>query len=290
MVIRALDLLKAGNLGEAERLMHEALEVARRGHHPIGEGMAALCLSNIYWGTGWGTGRALLARELARRARDIFRQQTGRDQRHNEAVAAFNLGLVHHLMGDHFEALNEYYAAQELLDTARRYWVSHNQVERVSQCDQLETWIQHLTERVITSNPQQRSLTLFLPIGFVDGATAALWGEHAKHTSVLLEGKTLKVVPLREWLVLTADCCVFPLPDDSQVHQLIQQQVGEDGDYILAQPGEPLPDDPFYISVDAQGITEFIRQRDGTLITPVQPTRIIGGPAARYRPVALAAS
>jgi len=103
---------------------------------------------------------------------------------------------------------------------------------------------------------------------------------------LILDGKTLRIVPLRDWLVLTSDCCVFPLPDDSQVHQLIQQQVGEDGDYILAQPGEPLPDDPFYISVNPQGITEFIRQRDGTVIATVQPLRILG--TAQYRPLALA--
>lgn len=295
MLTRALDLLKVGNLGEAERLMQEALEVARRGHHPIGEGMAALCLSNIYWGTFWGTGRALLARDLALRACDVFGRQAGRDQRHNEAVATFNLGLVHHLTGDHFEALNKYYAAQQLLDTARRYWVRRNQTDRVTQCDQLETWVQRLVERLITSNPHQRSLALFLPIGFADGAMATLWGEYGRDVSVILDKqRTLKASPLRRWLALTADCCVFPIP--LQVWQQVHLPSGKTGNYALTHPGDPLKDDPFYISLDKQDednqlIIRFRRQPDGKIVAEVQDVRIIGGTGQRshqnYRPIAL---
>lgn len=282
MLIRARDLLKVGNLGEAERLMQEALEVARRGHHPIGEGMAALCLSNIYWGTG----RALLARDLARKARDVFRQQTSRDQRHNEAIATLNLALVHHLTGDHFEALNEYQAAQQLLDTARQYWVVHNKGEQASQCDQLGKWIEHLTGRLIASAPLQRGLTLFLPIGFANGATATLWGEYGRDPSVLVNGRTLKAVPLRDPLVLTADCHVFPIP--SQVWQEVQPPSGQTGDYVLTHPGDPLPGDPFYIAADSQGITQFIRQSDGKVVGTLQGVRIIGGTGQQnYRPIAL---
>lgn len=273
MVLRALDLLKAGNLGEAEQLMQKALEVAHRGHHSVSEGIAALGLSNLYWGTG----RALLACDLARRARHVFRQQANHDQRHNEAVAAFNLGLVHHLIGDHFEALNEYQAAQQLLDTARQHWVKHNKGKQVSQCDQLEKWIKHLTDRLITSAPLQRNLTLFLPVSFANGATATLWGEYARDASVILGERTLRAVPLQEWLVLTADCCVFPIPP--QVWQEVHLPSGQTGDYALVQPGDSLPDSPFGISGD------FIRLSNGRVIPTGKSHRIIGG--GNYRPIAL---
>jgi len=287
LVVRGLDALKAGRLDEAERLAWEALETALKGGDPLGEGMAALFLSNLCWGTG----RTQPALDLARRAREVFRRQPGPDQRHNQAVAALNLGLVRHLMGDHTGALNEYHAARQLLDDASQHWITQKEMEQANLCERLKQWIDHLTGRLIESAPHERRLTLFLPVGFADGVPAALWGEHARDASLLVGGKTLRVAPLRDWLVLTPDCCVFPLPDDSQVHQLIQQQVGEDGDYILAQPGEPLPDDPFYISVNPQGITKFIRQQDGIVIATVQLVRIIGGPGpARYRPVALAVS
>lgn len=282
MLLRALDLLKGGNLGEAERLAQEALEVARRGHHPIGEGMAALYLSNIYWGTG----RALLARDLARRARDVFRQQTSRDQRHNEAIATLNLALVLHLTGDHFEALNEYGAAQQLLDTARQHWVKHNRGEQVSQCEQLGKWTEHLTERLITSTPPYRNLTLFLPIRAANGTTATLWGEYARDAAVLLDGRTLKAVPVRDPLVLTTDCCIFPIPP--QVWQQIQIPSGQTGDYALTRPGDPLPGDPFYIALDGQGTTQFIRQLDGRVVGTLQGVRIIGGMGQQnYRPIAV---
>jgi len=284
LVVRGLDALKAGHLDEAERLAREALETARKGRHPLGEGIAALFLSNLCWGTG----RTQPALELALQARELFKHQPSLDQRHNEAIAVLNLGLVYHLTGEYAGALNEYYAAQQLLNDAYLYWTSHNTVEQAEKCKRLGQWIDDLSERLIESAPHERALTLFLPVHFADGAKASLWGEYARDASLILDGKTLRILPLRDWLVLTADCCVFPVPDP-QMHQLIQQQVGEDGDYILAQPGDPLPDDPFFISVDSQGITEFIRQQDGTVMATIQLIRIIGGPApTRYRPVALA--
>jgi tetratricopeptide (TPR) repeat protein len=284
LVVRGLDALKAGHLDDAERLARDALETARKGRHSLGEGMAALLLSNLYWGLG----RTQPALDMARQAREVFRRQPGPDQRHNEAVSALNLGLVRHLMEDYTGALNEYHDARQLLDNASQYWITQKETEQADLCEQLQQWAEHLIERLTDSPSRERALTLFLPVHFADGAKASLWGEYARDASLILDGKTLRILPLRDWLVLTADCCVFPVPDP-QMHQLIQQQVGEDGDYILAQPGDPLPDDPFYISVDSQGITEFIRQQDGTVMATIQLVRIIGGPApTRYRPVALA--
>ncbi len=285
LVVRGLDALKSGHLDDAERFAKDALDTARKGRHSLGEGMAALLLSNLYWGLG----RTQPALDLARQAREVFRRQPGPDQRHNEAVSALNLGLVCHLMGDYTGALNEYHDARQLLDSAFQYWTTRKETEQADLCEQLQQWTDHLTERLTESASHERALTLFLPVHFVDGAIATLWGEYARDASLLLDGRTLRFIPLRDWLVLTADCCVFSVPDDPQVHHLIQQQVKKDGDYILAQPGDPLPDDPFYISVGLQGVTEFIRQRDGTVIATVQLVRIIGGPGpTRYRPVALA--
>lgn len=283
LVLRGLDALKGGHLNDAERLAQEALETARKGHHFLGEGIAALFLSNL----SWGTNRAEQALRLAQRARDLLKQQPSPDQRHNEAIAALNLGLVRHLMADYTGALNEYYAARQLLDAAHQYWTGQKRLEQVQQCEQIIQWVDHLIERLIDSAPHERALTLFLPVSFANGATAALWGEYGWDTSLILDGRTLGILPLGDWLILTIDCCVFPVPDP-QVRWLIQQQVGKAGDHILALPGEPLPDDPFYISLDSQGITRFIR-RDGTIIAEVQMVRILGGPApARYRPVAAA--
>ncbi len=283
LVMQGLDSLKAGYLEEAERRAQEALEVARWGRHPVGEGMAALVLSNIYWGTG----RIHPAFERARQSRQIFKQQPAPDQRHNEAVAALNLGLVYHLMGNYSRALNEYYAAQQMLDIARQHWTAQKETEQGERCVQLMQWVEHLIERLIEYAPLERQLTLFFPVGFADGARATLWGEYSRGTSLFLDGKTLQIVSLRDRLVLTADCCVFPVPP--QVQQTIQAQIGRSGNYILAQPGAPLPGDPFYISLDSQGILSFHRQPDGTIIFEVvQSARILGGVKPKnYRPIGL---
>ncbi|MGC8946123.1 MAG: hypothetical protein ACP5N6_08210 [Anaerolineae bacterium] len=283
LVMRGLDSLKVGLLEEAERRAQEALEVARWGSHPVGEGMAALVLSNIYWMTG----RIQPALDRAKRAREIFKQQAAPDQRHNEAVAALNLGLVYHLMGNYSGALNEYYTARQWLDTARQHWTDQKEEEQKKRCDHLMEWIEHLIERLIESAPLERQPTLFFPVGSADGAKAALWGEYSRDTSLLLDGKTLRIVPLQDRLVvLTADCCVFPVPP--QMHPMIQAQAGQVSDYVLAQLGDPLPGDPFHISLDSQGILNFLRQPDGHIIGTVQPVRILGGVKPQnYRPIAL---
>lgn len=284
LVLRGLEVLKAGRLEDAERLAQEALEAARKGHHALGEGIAAVFSSSLYWGTN----RTEPALRLAQRARDLLKQQPGPDQRHNEAIAALNLGLVCHLMGDYAGALNEYYAARQLLDTAHQYWTGQKELEQARRCEHLIQWVEHLTERLIDSAPHERALTLFLPVPFANGATATLWGEYDRDASLILDGKTLRIIPMRDRLILTADCYVFSVPKDSPVHRLIQEQVGEDGDHILAQPGEPLPDDPFHISLDPEGILKFVRQQDGAIIGEPQTVRILGGTSlARYRPVAV---
>ena len=171
LVVRGLDALKAGHLDDAERLARDALETARKGRHSLGEGMAALLLSNLYWGLG----RTQPALDMARQAREVFRRQPGPDQRHNEAVSALNLGLVRHLMGDYTGALNEYHDARQLLDNASQYWITQKETEQADLCEQLQQWAEHLIERLTDSPSHERALTLFLPVHFADGAKASLW-------------------------------------------------------------------------------------------------------------------
>ncbi|MCS7178843.1 MAG: tetratricopeptide repeat protein [Anaerolineae bacterium] len=284
LVIRGLEFLRKGRLEEAAQVAQEALEVARRGHHSIGEGMAALCLSNIYWGTA-AFGPAL---RLALQAYEVFRRQPAPDQRQNEAVAAFNLGLVHHLMGNHAEALNGYYAARQALATALQHWVTHKLHQRAYQCIQLRGWIQQLMQALIGPAPQKKELTILMPVGFVDSGTATLtgveMGGYLLGVSFCIDGKTLRLIPLQEPLTFSSDCCVFPIPDPAQ--QPIREVVGEEANYVLAQPDSPMPTDPFYIS-DGPDYIEFV-MRGGKVAGKIHKARVLGGTGpAQYRPIGL---
>ncbi len=63
-----------------------------------------VCLSEVQRETG----RLGPALQSAREAYHILQRQPPMLQRHNEALAAYNLGLLHHLLGNRPEALNWY--------------------------------------------------------------------------------------------------------------------------------------------------------------------------------------
>lgn len=252
LAMRGLDMLKEGQVERAEQMFTDALKVAQKGQHPRGEGMAALCLSNMYWGMGLTSPPV---RDFARKAYEIFAQQASIDQRHNEAIAAFNLGLIHQFIGDHVEAINKYYIARQVLVTAYQHWVAYKEQKQAYRCFQLGKWIEHLMERLVGSAPDERKVSFFIPIEIKNHGTAILWSDNLRVVSVLIDRSTFQVNPLQEFLVLTADCCVFPIPDPA--HQPIQEEIGKDGEYILARKEAPIPERTFYV-METNGDFDFV--------------------------------
>lgn len=284
LVVQSLAFLRKGRLEEAEEVARESLEVARRGHHSIGEGMAALCLSNIYWGTD----RAGPALRLAYQAYETFGRQSALDQRHNEAIAAFNLGLVHHLIGNYTEALNGYHAAYRVLNVAYDHWVTAKENQRAYQCSQLKKWVEQLKSTLISSAPQKTEPTVLIPVSIADSGTATLTGVEVEGyllgVSLSIDGRALRLLPLQEPLIFASDCCIFPVPDPA--HQPLREILGEDASHILAQPDTPVPTDPFYISDGPDFITFTLKS--GKAIGTIRKARVLGGTGpAQYRPIGL---
>lgn len=132
---------KAGNLREAERRALDARDSAQKERAHIEHALALIHLSDVYREMG----RLGPALQCAIHAYDILRKQRGQVQRHNEAVAAYNLGLLHHLLGNTVDALKAYRAARELLEQARKHWANQKEIERIRDCARLEQWIGSLS-------------------------------------------------------------------------------------------------------------------------------------------------
>lgn len=149
---------------EAERLSKECLEISAEGRSR-GIEQLALSAEELYKREGdwFGCAAALLrlgdrcrqvgelgsAREYCERARRLFSQHSFRpEQRHNEAVATYALGLVSQLLRDGQEALHLYEQALALFGRARRHWrvVRNGQLDK--KCELVSQWINKLMEYV----------------------------------------------------------------------------------------------------------------------------------------------
>jgi hypothetical protein len=136
-----------GFLAEAERFALEALDDSRQAADHVSQGAALICLADIHREMG-KLGPAL---SDCQRAHRIFQRQPSRYQRHNEAIAAYALGLVHHLIGNDVDALKWYHTARKQFEKARREWAAVNALKRVEACDYVLCWLEMLTKRLIAA-------------------------------------------------------------------------------------------------------------------------------------------
>jgi tetratricopeptide (TPR) repeat protein len=159
-----------GCLPDAERSAIEALEASLEAGDYISQGAALLCLADVNREMG-KLGPALSNCQKAHR---IFQRQPSRYQRHNEATAAYALGLVHHLLGNDVDALKWYQIASKQFEKARKEWAAVNALARVGACSHVESWLETLTGYLInvqanlSVNPATR---IQVPIVLLDGDT-----------------------------------------------------------------------------------------------------------------------
>jgi hypothetical protein len=134
-----------GYLSDAERSAMEALEASLEAGDYVNQGAALICLADVNREMG-KLGPALSNCQKAHR---IFQRQPSRYQRHNEATAAYALGLAHHLLGNDVDALKWYQMASKQFEKARREWAAVNALARVEACSHVESWLETLTGYLI---------------------------------------------------------------------------------------------------------------------------------------------
>ncbi len=118
----------------------------------MGEALALIHLADFYCEVG-ELGEAI---ERCAIAYQLFRQQAAPVQRHNEAVAAYALGLLSELQPTGFtDALSWYQEAAQLLGRAREYWATINYGAKVRLCNETRSTIEERIERILKSRLKQ---------------------------------------------------------------------------------------------------------------------------------------
>jgi tetratricopeptide (TPR) repeat protein len=191
-----------GRLLEAERRALDAVEASREAGAQAGRGVALVHLGDVHREMG-RLGPALADCEKAHR---IFQRQVSRYQRHNEAVAAYALGLVHQLLGNDMDALRWYQQAGELFERVKDDWAAVNALEQVEIGESAQRWMttlsKYLTEE--RARADTGSVTgIRVPIILLDGGEGGFAiadleiDRYAVGRQLRIDGKAFRVQSLK---------------------------------------------------------------------------------------------
>ena len=134
----------------------DACQLCKTAGLNVGLALAQLHLVDFYSEVG-EIGQAT---KLALHAHEILQRQPARAQRHNEAVAAYALGLLHQLQlfGDPLEAWNWYEDALEQFGVAEGHWATLRARSQIETCRRARQWITDRKRLVTETRIRQRSL------------------------------------------------------------------------------------------------------------------------------------
>lgn len=295
---RADKCRQLGDMRVVERKLDKLRRSSQRGRMHIEHAIALICLSDVYREGG----RLGPARRCAHKAYTILRGQVGSAQRHNQAVAAYNLGLIHHLLGDEREAADWYRTALRVLELACEHWARHNLGEQFADCRELERWVRALDVCLSREDEHDGFRSILVPVlvlgGEKDSLSVAELGVNCYRLnqrlvigdrvfqveSVLVNGE----LSLRGRLVLKGEeYRILSIPDEA-----CSEIQARRGDHVLVQRTERDqvdPDKP-YVVEGAAGpeFGKFSRDSAGKVSFKSAVTgRIIGDVRCIYSPIAL---
>lgn len=146
---RAREQRQAGDWEQAESSATEAQHYFEQAHDQAGIAITLIHLVDI----NRERGQTDLLLAGAQQAYRLLQSHPALEQRHNEAVAAYNLGLVHYVLGDNSKALAWHRTAQMAFERARKklwlprrnlYWAGHC-VEMVERLQAVSNALAHPT-------------------------------------------------------------------------------------------------------------------------------------------------
>jgi tetratricopeptide (TPR) repeat protein len=131
----------------AEHCALEASEIYGEMGDYVDRAIAQLHLAGVYQSVG----ELEQARERSKEAYQVFQRQPARIQRHNEAIAAYMLGVLHEpeLSRDGTRALYWYEKASEQLEKAQDYFAEYNNRQYYMTAQQLSQWITVRTKQIL---------------------------------------------------------------------------------------------------------------------------------------------
>jgi tetratricopeptide (TPR) repeat protein len=264
---------------EAELCVLDAVEASKEVSVPLNRAVALVHLGDIHRDMG-KLGPALID---YRRAQRIFAWQSSYRQRHNEAVASYALGLVHHLLGSEMEALKWYDRSTELVGRAKSHWTTVNALAHVDACSRLKRWIETLSDyltRSLTHSIRDPSLEGWVPVVLAErrGTYVEQVEIHEEDSELVGHINRFRVRPLEEgWTVRLA-------PDSDYGAQKLPEEIRRTlhagpGDHALIQ-WEELPGQDKRDRMEELGQSDFgdfLRDAQGSIYVTRREPRIIGG-------------
>jgi hypothetical protein len=275
----ACKLASESKWDEAERCLLHAVEATQEMGAPLNRGVALVHMGDIHRAMG-KPGPALID---YRRAQRIFKCQAPCRQRHNEAVASYALGLVHHLLGSEMDALKWYDKSTELLRIARAHWAGVNALARVDACSRLERWMAVLSDDMtgsLTHSEASPSFEVWVPVVLAEKGGSCVEQVEVRKRDSELEGQVnrFRVHPLEEhWSpTLAPDSQYGALEMPAEIRRTLH--AGE-GDHALIQwegssdagTREPMGE------LSLPDLGGFSRDIQGRIYFTRPVTRIIGG-------------
>lgn len=213
-----------GRLLEAERCALDAMEASQEANVRVNAGIALIHLADTHRDMD-RLGPALADSEKGYR---VFQTQPSYHQRHNEAVAAYALGLVHQMLGSELDALRWYQTSSNLFDRVKEHWASINALANVENCTRLQHWIATLSEYLTDTRTRTNSgfSTLIIPIilSDQDGGRFAIAeigiDQYRVERELRINGKPFHTAPLRGkrriFLQPGSEYYALEIPDDAR--------------------------------------------------------------------------
>ena len=276
-------LRREGGLPEAERCALAALEASQAPVTYVSQAAALIHLADVHRDMG-KLGSALADCQKAYR---IFQRQPSPYQRHNEAVAAYALGLAHQTLGGEMDALKWYQASGELFERVKEDWTAVNALVQVEACTRVQRWMETLSEHltaVWTRMDAGFATRIWVPIVLLEGeergfAVAELEiDEYIVAGELKVGGESFRVHLLKgeQPLSLAAGVEYYGLGIPDEARELLGAGAG---DYALVVRGKnPDQEGPGVLeTLGGPEFGEFVRDDEGKINFVRPDATVIGG-------------
>jgi tetratricopeptide (TPR) repeat protein len=220
----------------------DAIEASQEPGTNISQAVALIHLADVHREMG-KLGPALADCQKAYR---FFQRQPSHYQRHNEAVAAYALGLAHQLLGSEMNALKWYQESDELFERVKDDWTTVNALAQVETCTRVRRWMETLSEyltAVRTRTDTSLATGIWVPIVLSEGeepgfAIAELEVDrYIVGRRLTVNGESFRVQPLkgtrRISLVPSVEYYALEIPDEAR-----KPLGASEGDYALVGRGK----------------------------------------------------
>ncbi len=276
-------LRRENKLEEAEGTVQDAKQFCWQANDHVGMAMVHLHLALFYAEAG-EIGQSIKYGEEAYRG---FNRQLNLAQRHNEALAAYALGILHELFpSSSGRALYWYQKTLQLLAGVKEYWATDDDEQYFDACRRIRGWTEEQVDEITKYCGSQYSQYARFDVWQMDSADTPFakregYGYIVGDDQVLIDDTFYRAQPSIE---IEEKSYYFVLPVWEQEWQLSKSQVG---DYVLVRQQWQVEEEKkgvVWESGRGWEAVDFTREDDGEITFDSPARKVIGGdPAGKLK-------